>query len=144
MNNINEGNTEEATTDTDEVTDNECPICFEEDRPFNITLKPCGHKVVCDICVPQLKFCPRCTIELLITVNFRGIQSDTYHSVRLNPYSKIFKIKETISRLHFNSEGLELIFIGRFLDENKTLHEVGVENDNVVWVCLDKHRIRKV
>ena len=43
-----------------------CKICFENN--LNCTLKPCGHKDLCSVCVKFLKVCPFCRSEIIRTI----------------------------------------------------------------------------
>ncbi|CAJ0923644.1 unnamed protein product, partial [Mesorhabditis belari] len=46
----------------DQITDFECPICFDEFNHVNKkpkTVNPCAH-TICEECVPNVNYCPKC------------------------------------------------------------------------------------
>jgi len=126
----NEDNTEEDTEEV--IVDNECPVCFE-DRKFNITLKPCEHKTACDVCAPQLKFCPRCNVELYITIKFKT--SSSIVPLRINPQSTIEQIICDIAAdVDRNPDITRLIFAGRVLDSDRKFSDYKIPSDTIVHV----------
>eukprot|EP01137_Pigoraptor_chileana_P029932 Opistho-2@15858 len=43
-----------------------CKICY--DRPVHVALQPCGHALLCDVCVGKFEKCPVCRVPIRFTV----------------------------------------------------------------------------
>ena len=71
-------------------------------------------------------------------VNVKTVKSENY-SVECNPNSKVIEIKEDIQRqIGVEPESQKLIYKGKHLDNQKTLEELGVNNDDCFVLMVMK------
>lgn len=101
--------------DDDLSSDSSCVVCFE--RPANVTLDPCGHANLCDVCVSRLvkRRCPTCRARARkVTIRYPD-QSTVTKSVK----EVIAERKQRESRVL--EDTLQIVFLGPEKVGKKTL-----------------------